>query len=323
LIEIRTYTTKDKQNWNAFIASAKNGTFLFDRDFMEYHKDRFSDYSLLCFKGKKLVAVLPANSIGNCLYSHQGLTYGGIVFQEDTKLFDAFEIYKSILIYLHKNKIEKLTIKVIPIFYNQLPSDELEYFMFKSNAKLLRRDVLMVIDYKHQLKFKKNRREGINKAKRSGLTLKIESNFDAFWNEILIPNLNNKHEVNPVHTLAEINSLAKKFPDNIQQVNVYKDDKLVAGSTVFLTKTTIHPQYVSGNSDKNKYGSLDLLYDYIINYYQADKHYFDFNISSEDNGAIINQGLIFWKEGCGARSVVANTYEIETKVGESLKLELK
>lgn len=323
MIKIRTYTANDKLCWNAFIATAKNATFLFNRDFMDYHNDRFEDYSLLCFKDEKLVAILPANLKENVLYSHQGLTYGGIVFQDNTKLFDAFEIYKALLQFLHQNSIHKLNIKVIPSFYNLLPSDELEYFLYKSNAKLLKRDVLMVIDYKHQLKFKKNRREGINKAKRYGLTLKIEANYDAFWNDILIPNLNKKHTVNPVHTLEEIKQLARKFPKNIIQVNVYKDDVLVAGSTVFLTKTTIHPQYVSGNSDKNKYGSLDLLYDYIINHFRTDKHYFDFNISSENNGELINPGLIFWKEGCGARSFVADTYEVETKEGELLKLHLK
>lgn len=320
---IKRYNAGDKQLWNEFVASAKNTTFLFNRDFMDYHKDRFIDYSLMCFENEKLVGVLPANHVGKTLYSHQGLTYGGLILQDDTKLFDAFEIYKSMLIYLYQHKIEKVNIKVIPTFYNKLPSDELEYFLFKSNAKLLKRDVLMVIDYKHQLKFKKNRREGINKAKRQGLIVKVESEFDAFWNEILILNLNKKHDVNPVHTLDEIKMLATKFPDNIQQVNVYKDDKLVAGSTVFLTDTTIHPQYVSGNADKNTFGSLDLLYDYIINHYRKDKHYFDFNISSEKNGTVINQGLIFWKEGCGARSFVANNYEVETKVGESLKMELK
>lgn len=323
MIEVRTYTPEDKLEWNAFITSAKNATFLFNRDFMDYHNDRFNDHSLLCFHKGDLVAVLPANIIDDKVYSHLGLTYGGLVFKDTTKLFNAFEIYKSVLTYLHHKKIASLTIKVIPPFYNLIPSDELEFFMFKSAAKLLKRDVLMVIDYKQQLPFKKNRREGINKAKRHGLTVKVESKFDAFWENILIPNLNRKHQVNPVHSLKEIKLLASKFPENILQVNVYKDEELVAGSTVFLTKTTIHPQYVSGNSDKNRYGSLDVLYDYIINHFRTDKHYFDFNISSENDGTIINQGLIFWKEGCGARSIVANTYEVQTNICESLKLELK
>ncbi len=323
MVTVKRYNIKDKELWNDFISSAKNATFLFDRNFMEYHSDRFKDYSLLCFKNEKLIAVLPAHKVDDVVYSHQGLTYGGMVLQEEATLFEAFESYKAILCFLHHNLIKLLTIKIIPTFYNTVPADELEYFLFKSNAKLLKKDVLMVIDYRHQLKFKKNRREGINKAVRNGLTLKVEHSFDAFWNEILIPNLNRKHQVSPVHSLEEIKLLAEKFPDNIQQVNVYKGNKLVAGSTVFLTKTTIHPQYVSGNLDKNSNGGLDLLYDYIINHYQEGKSYFDFNISSEQGGQVLNQGLIFWKEGCGARSYVASTYEVATKEGEALKLNLK
>ena len=44
---------------------------------MDYHKDRFEDYSLMVFKDEKLVAVLPANRVEDKLFSHQGLTYGG------------------------------------------------------------------------------------------------------------------------------------------------------------------------------------------------------------------------------------------------------
>ena len=47
---------------------------------MEYHKDRFDDYSLMIFNvNNKLVAILPAHKVDSVLYSHQGLTYGGLV----------------------------------------------------------------------------------------------------------------------------------------------------------------------------------------------------------------------------------------------------
>jgi len=257
------------------------------------------------------------------VYSHQGLTYGSLVLQENSKLLTTFEVFQSLLKFLNINGIETLYIKAIPTFYNSMPSDELEYFLFKANAKLVKREVLMVIDYQYQIKFQKNRREGINKALRNGLEVRIDTNFDGFWNEILIPNLKNKHQVNPVHTLAEIKKLAQIFPKNIHQINVYQNNKLIAGSTIFLTKTTIHPQYVSGNTDKNILGSLDLLYDFIINRYQTDKRYFDFNISSEDSGNVLNRGLIFWKETCGARSFMANNYEVKTQVYKSLNLNVK
>lgn len=315
------YNASFKDRWNSFVNEAKNSTFLFHRDFMDYHSDRFLDFSVLIFKDEELYALLPANRVDNKVISHQGLTYGSFILKDSSKLFYAFEAFKAMLAFYEAEGVSELEIRVIPTFYNKMPSDELDYFLYKANAKLLKKDVLMIIDYAHKLRFQKNRREGINKALRSRLELRVDSNFKGFWNDVLIPNLKNKHNVSPVHSLDEIELLASRFPSNIKQVNIYKDNKVVAGTTVFLTETTVHPQYVSGNSDKNSFGSLDLAYDYIINKMCDDKRYFDFNISSEENGTKINESLIFWKESCGARGHTANTYLIETSSYKSLQLQ--
>ena len=319
---VEKYTKENRLAWDTFISGAKNATFLFARDFMEYHSDRFTDYSLLVYKDDLLYAVLPANIVGDKLYSHKGLTYGSLVLSKSAKLLYTFEAFKALLAFLDAKAISSLELRNIPTFYNTMPSDELSYFLFKANATLIKRDALMVIDTSTKIKFQKNRREGINKAKRNGLTIAVDDNFEGFWNEILIPNLQKKHGVAPVHSLEEIQLLAAKFPDHIKQVNVYKDNVIVAGTTLFLTKTTIHPQYVSGNSDKNAFGSLDLAYDYIINHFDSSKRYFDFNISSEENGAALNSGLIFWKESCGARTYVADNYLIDTACYKTLDLHI-
>ena len=319
---VEKYTKENRLAWDTFISGAKNATFLFARDFMEYHSDRFTDYSLLVYKDDLLYAVLPANIVGDKLYSHKGLTYGSLVLSKSAKLLYTFEAFKALLAFLDAKAISSLELRNIPTFYNTMPSDELSYFLFKANATLIKRDALMVIDTSTKIKFQKNRREGINKAKRNGLTIAVEHNFEGFWNEILIPNLQKKHGVAPVHSLEEIQLLAAKFPDHIKQVNVYKDNVIVAGTTLFLTKTTIHPQYVSGNSDKNAFGSLDLAYDYIINHFDSSRRYFDFNISSEENGTALNSGLIFWKESCGARTYVADNYLIDTACYKTLDLHI-
>ncbi len=319
---VEKYTKENRLAWDTFISEAKNATFLFARDFMEYHSDRFTDYSLLVYKDDLLYAVLPANIVGDKLYSHKGLTYGSLVLSKSAKLLYTFEAFKALLAFLNAKAISTLELRNIPTFYNTMPSDELSYFLFKANATLIKRDALMVIDTSNKIKFQKNRREGINKAKRNGLTIAVDDNFEGFWNEILIPNLQKKHGVAPVHSLEEIQMLAAKFPDHIKQVNVYKDNVIVAGTTLFLTKTTIHPQYVSGNSDKNAFGSLDLAYDYIINHFDSSKRYFDFNISSEENGKALNSGLIFWKESCGARTYVADNYLIDTACYKTLDLHI-
>jgi hypothetical protein len=319
---VEKYTKENRLAWDTFISGAKNATFLFVRDFMEYHSDRFTDYSLLVYKDDMLYAVLPANIVGDKLYSHKGLTYGSLVLSKSAKLLYTFEAFKALLAFLNAKAISTLELRNIPTFYNTMPSDELSYFLFKANATLIKRDALMVIDTPNKIKFQKNRREGINKAKRNGLTIAVDDNFEGFWTEILIPNLQKKHGIAPVHSLEEIQLLAAKFPDHIKQVNVYKDNVIVAGTTLFLTKTTIHPQYVSGNSDKNAYGSLDLAYDYIINHFDSSKRYFDFNISSEQNGEALNSGLIFWKESCGARTYVADNYLIDTACYKTLDLQI-
>jgi hypothetical protein len=319
---VEKYTKQHRLAWDTFISGAKNATFLFVRDFMEYHSDRFTDYSLLVYKDDMLYALLPANIVGDKLYSHKGLTYGSLVLSKSAKLLYTFEAFKALLAFLNAKAISTLELRNIPTFYNTMPSDELSYFLFKANATLIKRDALMVIDTPNKIKFQKNRREGINKAKRNGLTIAVDDNFEGFWTEILIPNLQKKHGIAPVHSLEEIQLLAAKFPDHIKQVNVYKDNVIVAGTTLFLTKTTIHPQYVSGNSDKNAYGSLDLAYDYIINHFDSSKRYFDFNISSEQNGEALNSGLIFWKESCGARTYVADNYLIDTACYKTLDLQI-
>ena len=54
---------------------------------MDYHSEKFSDYSLLIYKGEKLIALLPANLINDQLFSHSGLSYGGFICYENTIYF--------------------------------------------------------------------------------------------------------------------------------------------------------------------------------------------------------------------------------------------
>ncbi len=280
---------------------------------MEYHSDRFEDYSLMVFDEEKLVAVLPANRTGSSVYSHQGLTYGGLVLNAKAKLSSVISMFKSVLQFLNENSVETLTIKTIPNFYLNYYSDELEYCLFLTQAQLNRRDALSVIDLTKPYFISKTRKESIRRGKKNSLIIKEELNFELFWNEILIPNLNKKHQIKPVHTVEEITLLQQRFPNNIRHFNVYHNDKIVAGTTVFCTEKVAHPQYISGNVDKNALGSLDYLYHHLITEVYKDKHFFDFNNSNEQQGTKINQGLLFWKESFGAKTVVQNFYEVQTK----------
>jgi hypothetical protein len=281
---------------------------------MEYHNDRFHDFSLLIFKQNEIVAILPANKNDDCVYSHQGLSYGGLILLDDILFGDVLLIFKELLKFLSKNAITKLYIKLLPEIYHTLPSDEMGYLLFKTKAELIRRDITSVIDAKYKLPLQSsNRKRGLKKALSHGLKLKEVNGFEDFWNTILIPNLQKRHNVIPVHSIEEITYLKSKFPNNIRQFNVFVNDKIVAGATIFDTKHVAHVQYISANGDKQKLGSLDFLFEHLINEVFKTKKYFDFGISNINQGQHINEGLLSWKESFGARSIVHEFYQLETK----------
>ena len=311
MYSLNLYTSKLKSQWDNFINISKNGTFLFYRDFLEYHKDRFDDYSILFYKNDNVIAVLPANKLKNILYSHKGLTYGGLILENKIKFSDVLEIFKLLLFHLHENNFASLIIKEIPEIYNVLPSDEVKYLLHRINAELIRRDVLSVIKIGNQ-SYSRDRVQGDKRGKKFKLNIREVTDFNEFWNTILIPNLESKHNISPVHSIEEISKLNSLFPENIRQFNVYLEDRIVAGATIFETKTTAHVQYISGNEEKNKLGSLDYLFTHLIEEVFNNKEYFDFGISNENDGKNINEGLLYWKEGFGARSITQDFYKIKT-----------
>lgn len=50
MYNVELYTPERKKEWNIFIENAKNSTFLFDRNYMDYHADRFQDSSLMIYR---------------------------------------------------------------------------------------------------------------------------------------------------------------------------------------------------------------------------------------------------------------------------------
>ena len=96
------YSAGDKERWDRFVRRSKNGTFLMQRDYMDYHADRFQDCSLMIFCNRKLTALFLGNLSGNCFYSHQGLTYGGMLLSPSITLQQVESVFHAALDYLQK-----------------------------------------------------------------------------------------------------------------------------------------------------------------------------------------------------------------------------
>lgn len=268
---------------------------------------------MLVYNNDNLIALLPANFVGNKIYSHQGLTYGGLLLAKNTSFENTISACQALLVFLEKQQIKFLQLKLIPKIYHLQVSDEIDYLLFKLNAKNIRKDITSVIKGSQRLPIESsNRKRGIKKAIKNNLVVEEVDDFKMFWENILIPNLQEAHNTNPVHTVDEITFLKSKFSSNIKQYNAYKDDVIVAGVTIFETDTVAHIQYISSNPSGRTLGALDFLINFLINEKYANKKYFDFGISNENQGRNVNKGLLNWKESFGARSVIHDFHEIET-----------
>jgi len=201
---------------------------------MDYHQDRFTDNSYIIFKDNKPFALFPANATNNTLISHQGLTYGGLVLQPKAKLNEVLAAFTTLLKQMESEGFSELTVKMLPKIYHDLPSDVLDYLLFKLDATLIRRDITSVIENSNRLKTNSsNRKRGLKRAVSNALDVNESTDFESFWNHVLIPNLQQKHNAKPVHFIEEIETLQKNFPKNIKQFNVYNNHEIVAGTTIF------------------------------------------------------------------------------------------
>ena len=309
---IRPYQESDYELWNTFVSAAKNATFLFHRDFMEYHKERFEDFSLLVFDKVKLVAVLPANRIENKVYSHQGLTYGGLVYASKLKI-EKIEVILDLLFDFFKSKrIEHFYLHPIPSFYLGQGNAAIDFFLMKRGAQLYRKEMNMVAHLHQEIPISKSKLKHFRRTEVLGLRVVEETNFQPFWEKILEPRLAEKYDTKPVHSLAEIQLLHERFPKNIKQFSAYLEDKIIAGITIFEFENGVKSQYGATSKKGEKYRALDFLFISLLDVFQKrGKHFFDMGIVNDSGEKGFHSGLLQQKEELGCTVWNQDFYKIK------------
>lgn len=310
-MKARLYADSDRELWNNFVATSKNGLFMFNRNYMEYHKDRFTDNSLLFFDEEKdeLVALLPLTKKGDELSSHGGLTFGGFITNEKMKQHHMNELFSTLRQYMKENGFTKLTYKAVPHIYHKQPAEEDLYSLFCNEAKIEKIEAATVINLKNKLKMPKGRKAQVTRARREGVTFEESTDFDAFIdleNEVL----NEHHNATAVHTGAELSLLHENFPEQIKLYVGRHNDKIIAGCVLFIYDNLVHTQYLAANDLAREIGALDYVVYNLIQMFETEKTWFDFGKSTEGNGTILNEGLISQKEGFGGRTFVYQTWSI-------------
>ena len=314
MMTIRQYEATCRNEWDEFVRTSKNGFFMFERGYMDYHADRFTDCSLMIYDDKQtLVALLPAtiDKEDNAVVSHGGLTYGGLIVGEKMKQHTMLEIFDLMLAYLRTEGYVELRYKQIPHIYHKYPAEEDLYALYRHQATLLKVEPSTTIDLTCPYKMPKGTKAQIARAKKNEVLIVPSDDFDTFIdleNQVLMEHHNKK----AVHTADELRLLHSRFPNQIQLWTAMKDNQMIAATLLFVSDQVVHTQYMASNDIGRQMGALDLLIaEMISKSKEQNKRYFDFGISSEDLGRYLNEGLIAQKEHLGGRTVVYNTYTIK------------
>ncbi|MFI5451846.1 hypothetical protein ACHMWN_06770 [Pedobacter sp. UC225_61] len=308
MFQVERYQNVNKTEWDNFIKSSKNGLFLFYRDYMDYHSERFVDHSLIIYKKGKIAALFPANEVGSEIQSHGGLTFGGLIMNLDVKADEVLQIFEKFLAYYKSIRFTTIIYKAIPqIFHSYLAQEDL-YALFRSNALLFRRDISSVVALDSPIKFSESKKQSVTKCKNKDLVINESNSFQEYWQ--LLTRVLEKFNVKPVHSLQEIELLKTRFPSQIRLFEARLDGELLAGIVIYEFDKVVHTQYMANSELGRNMGALDFINHELINNKYTDRNYFSFGISTTNNGQVLNTGLIQQKEMMGARAVTIDFYRI-------------
>jgi hypothetical protein len=307
MFTVRPYVVADADAWDALVEHSRNGNLLHRRGYMDYHADRFVDASLMVERGGEVVAVFPANIRGARVVSHGGLTYAGLITNHVLRAESTLAVFGQLGAHYRALGVEQVIYKAIPHVFHAYPAEEDLYALHRLGAQLKRRDLSSVICLRDAPGFTQGRKSAINKARKAGVTLSATADLAPF--HTLLTQVLRKHDTVPTHSLGELRLLQARFPRQIVLHEARAEGVLLAGVLIYDFGRIVHTQYMAVSEEGRRLDALSFLLSELIGGVYAERTYFAFGISTENEGRVLNGGLVAQKEYFGARAVVHDFYE--------------
>jgi hypothetical protein len=308
-LEIVPFAVAGKDAWDRVVKESKNGNFLHLRDYMDYHSGRFDEQSVIIFKQGKAIAAFPCNRVGDQIVSHGGLTYGGLLYGNSINAVEVLDIFCNLISYFRKFDIKSILYKSIPHVFHKYPAEEDLYALFRLRAQHFRRDISSVVQLDNRIKFSDLRKRTIRKAVKLGVEIREGDFIEDYYT--LLSQVVAKFGAAPVHSAQELQLLKSRFPDNIRMFGAFNGEQLLAGTIIYDFGHIVHAQYLANSDEGKDMGALDSILGHLIENTFSTRRYFSLGISTEQDGHYLNEGLIFQKEGFGARGVIHDFYKLD------------
>lgn len=308
-MDLVPYDPSLKDAWDQLVVEARVGHFQFLRSYMDYHSDRFQDASFLARSKGRWVAAVAGHSVGAELWaSHKGLSYGGLVLSPELQTSQVIDFFRQINQELSSRGVRRALWRPIPWIYQREPSEELPYLLFRQGAKLVSRNLSTVIDTRSHPEYQRLRRRKVASAEAAGLVCRPSEDLDAFW-PLVQARLGSKYGLKPVHSLEEIRMLRDRLPEHIRLFGAFSGEQMLSGCIAYLGQPVFHLQYLHSSDEGRNLGAPDFLVDWMLRGPAKPFGWLHFGHSCEENGMVLNEPLLFFKEGFGGRPVVLDEWE--------------
>lgn len=316
--ELRRYTAADEPVWNEFVGRSRNATFLHDRRFMDYHADRFNDFSIVATLRGKVSALLPANVESmpdgrRRLVSHRGLTYGGWLLPKGrVTAEEMLELFEALVDFLRSENFGELIYRPVPHIYTSSAAQEDEYALWRLGAVSSCVNLSAAADLTKPSAIERDKRRQIRRAadyaEANGLVIKEFTDSEKLVS-LIEENLDERYGAKPVHTATELELLRSRFPKNIRYWGVFDGDDLLASACIFIAGPVAHAQYTSSNARAREHFLLSLLIDRVMGFVDGCR-WFDFGTSNEERGRVLNPSLFNYKFSFGGGGVLYPEYTL-------------
>lgn len=311
MLSVQPYAPEAQPAWDAFVRQARNGVFLFERGYLDYHADRFEDASLMLHDDGELVALLPAHRVGSHWISHGGLTFGGLLLHPGSGAAEVLAQVEAMVAALRERGATRLVVKPVPHIYHRQPAEDELYALHRLGARAVRMDLSTTVDLARRPPLAKGRRHALSKARRAGLEVRTSEDYAAYWT-LLGEVLAERHGVAPTHRLDEIERLAARFPQiQLHAAHAPDGGPMLAGAVTYRYDGVLHTQYLASAPAGREVGAMDAVIAHLMDVVAEGCRWFNFGVSTVDQGRQLNAGLAAQKEMFGGRGTVLQTLELD------------
>jgi len=303
----------NEKAWDALVKVAPNGHLMARTGFFRYHADRFEDASLFFFRGRRPLGVLPANRVGDTLWSHQGVSFGGLILHPRTHFSHVEAAVSALRDHLRAGGFKSFMYRPAPHPYQVFPREEDVFFLEQAGARRVDTKLhSMVLCGEPSALTAKTWNHTVRRSKESGVTVRagLDADLPAVWG--LVEQALERHGQNAVHTIDDIALLRSRFPDEVPILLAESGSgELLSGQVLLRSGRTLTLLYVGDALAGRELNAGTMLQDHVMNAPENAGFWFDLGQWCDTGSRQGSDSLLQYKEAAGGRLIQRHTWQLD------------